>query len=143
MELLNQEILKNLLQFKKPLEAVKATVEMELNQWIEKDGHVNFFCTNQKQVKFTPMASYDLDDDCVILCDDVAGSKRIDFEEIRKLFQLYFDRVTEKTRQKFDVKVDGSVNGSFILVEKVDHVNPEEVSMKKGPSRSPKTKTRN
>lgn len=139
MELLNQEILKQLLNCKHHQKALKAAVEFELEQWIEKGGHVDFFCTNQKQVMFTPMTTYNLEGDCVILYDDVMGSKSIHFDPIRDLFQLYFDRVTEETKQNFAVKKNVEKNGMpIIVVEKVDEKPVPKKA--KSPSRSPKPK---
>ena len=139
MELLNQEILKQLLNCKHHQKALKAAVELELDQWIEKGGHVDFFCTNQKQVTFMPMVSYNLEGDCVILCDDVTGSKSIHLDAIRDLFQLYFDRVTEETKQNFAVeKTFGKNDMLIIVVEKFDDEKPVLPKKPKSPSRSPK-----
>lgn len=104
MELLNQEILKQLLQCRHHQRAVKASVEFELKNWIEDGGHVDFFCTNQKQVTFKPMTNYQFDfqDGVTLATGAVVESfecQKISLNEIRNLFRLYFDRVTEETNR--------------------------------------------
>ena len=157
MESLNQEILKQLLQCRHHRQVVKATVEFDLKGWIEKSGHIDFFCTNQKQVTFRPMTSYVFDlGHGVVLCDErISNSfecQKIMLDEIRNLFQLYFDRVTEETKQKFDVKVEDSL----IVISKIDSkaidepveevkgpIDPKPLVKKaKSPSKVPKTKAK-
>ena len=125
--------------------AVKASVELEFKEWIYGRGHIDFFCTNQKQVTFAPITDYQIDQERVILChDEVPASEcqRIRLSDIQKLFQLYFDRVTEETKQKFVVEEEDSL----IVVNKVEPGKAEEVKFPvkkaKSPSKAPKTKAK-
>ena len=135
MESLNQEILKQLLQSNRHSEAVRTTVEIQLKQWIDDGGHIEFLCKDQKQVTFQPLTYYNFDKMVLLYSEKWKASdcQRIMLEDIKNLFQLYFDKVTEETKQKFIVRV----NESDIVVDKVE---PKAVDPKL-PSKAPTAKT--